>query len=118
MLLEMYPFLLGCPVYWLVTLHSFILSFFVTLCNQLLFSLFNFLFYLRPLCLLIGKPGFRFINFVYLFKEQVLGFINTFYCIFCLYFIFSGSLLFPSFCGLLAFFLFSTSLDRKLDCSF
>ena len=43
---EICPFFLGCPMCWHMTICSILLWFFVSLCYQLLFLLFHFLFYL------------------------------------------------------------------------
>ena len=39
---------------------------------------FSFLLLMWVLSLVIGEPGQRFVNVVYSFKEQALGFINSF----------------------------------------
>lgn len=51
------PFLLDCPVCWHITVHSFLLWFFVFLVILVVIFPFNFLFYLGPLFFLLGEPG-------------------------------------------------------------
>ena len=85
---RMCPFLLGCQVCWHAIVHSILLWFCVFLQYLLWFLLFHFLFCLFGFfSSLLGESSQRFVNFVYLFKEQALGFIDFLYWFLNLYFI-------------------------------
>ena len=87
MFLETYPFHLGWRICWQIVLHNnIVLWFFVFLWYQLLFLLFHFLFsFGDSLTFFLGEPGQSFVNFVFLFKEPALGFIDFFLLLFNLY---------------------------------
>ena len=94
MFLESCPFLLGCQICWHIIAYSILLFFFffVFLWYQLIFLLFRFV-YLGSLSVLLGEPGQRFVNFVYIFKEPALGFVNL-VIIFLISVLFISSLIF------------------------
>ena len=78
MSLESCLFLLGCQIYWHITVHSInsFFFFFVFLQYSLTF-LFHFLFCLFGFSLL-GESGQRFVSFCLLFQDPALGFIDFF----------------------------------------
>ena len=94
MFLETCPFPLGCPIRWLIIVHSygFCFLFFVFLhfCSICCFSplLFTFFVYLGPYSFLLGDPGQRFIDFAYPFKKPALDFIDFFLFFKSLYYLF------------------------------
>ena len=68
---------------------------------------------MSPLSVFLDEYSQKFINFVCLFKEPGLSFIDLFYCFYYLFLL--QSLLFPSFCWLLGFVLFPVPLGVRLD---
>ena len=63
------------------------------------FSFISYFVYFNPLSFLLGEICQKFINFVYLFKQAILRFIDFFLFLISILFPFS-SLLFPPFCQL------------------
>ena len=76
MVLEIYSFLRVCPVFFFIQIdYSILLWLFIFLLS--FFILFGSFF-------LLHEPGQRFLDFVYPFKEAVLGFIGDFFLFFFL----------------------------------
>ena len=76
---------LGCEICWHVIVHN--LSLFFNFCSiSCDFSSFiSYIVYLGLFSFLIGEPGWRFVNFVYPFREQALGFTDFFSIVFDYY---------------------------------
>ena len=79
---ENYPFFLGCQICCCIIVHSVLLRFFFlfNFCNIQWDSSFfiSYFFYLGSFLSPLGESGQRFVNFVYLVNEPVLGFIDFF----------------------------------------
>ena len=82
MRLEIYGFLLGCPIYLCLIICSNLLWSFVFCVCDVRYNI-SFIFgfiVLGPLCFFFDGPSKKFIVFFYLFKELVLSFIDLSYC--------------------------------------
>ena len=109
MSLENCSFLLGCQICWHIIVHNILGFFFVFLQYLLRFLLSHFLFvYMSSFSPLLGESGQRFVNFVYIFKELALGFIDFFLLFFksLFYWLPLWSLWFPFFSADFRFCLF------------
>ena len=110
-----YPFPPGCPLCWCIIVHTVLVSydllyFYGIYCNLSFISDFIYLF------IFLGESSYRLMNFVYLFKEPAVGFINFFLLFFSLYFIYFYSDLFYFFLLLtLGFGFFEVTLGLNLD---
>ena len=82
MFLKSCLYLLGCQMCWQIIIHSILLQFlyFCGIHWDLSFII-SYFAYLGSVSLL-GEFGQIFVNLVYPFKEQALGFIDFFYCFF------------------------------------
>ena len=85
--LESCPFLLACQICWHTIFHSIPLFFLYFCIISCTFSFFISYFVYLGLFSPLGESGQRFVNFVYLFKETALGFIDFFCCFLNLYYI-------------------------------
>ena len=91
--LESHPFLIGCQFCWHTIVHS-ILIFFLFLffcisavsveCSPFSFLILLIWVFFSPR---LGESGQRFVNFVYIFKDQLLVLMIFYYCFLNLYFL-------------------------------
>ena len=104
MFLKSCLYLLGCQMCWQIIIHSILLQFlyFCGIHWDLSFII-SYFAYLGSVSLL-GEFGQIFVNLVYPFKEQALGFIDFFYCFFLICFISSLILIVPFFWWLYVLF--------------
>jgi len=85
---ESCPFLLRCQICWHIISHSVLLWFSVFCSIYCEFSFFiSYFVYLAFFSPLLGESSQRFVNFVYLFKEPAVAFIDFYYCFLNLSFI-------------------------------
>ena len=79
-------FLLHCPLCWHITVHNIFLQYFFISVILAVISPLSFLILFGST--LLGEPGQRFVYFTFPFKKTALGFIDFFFYLFNLYFIY------------------------------
>ena len=89
-IIEIHPFLPGCPICWHWTVHNIFLQYFVYLCVSCFFSFISDFIYLSPLSL--GdrgddESGWSFINCIYWKNQHVSSFISYSICLGPLFFL-------------------------------